>query len=172
MWRPCPAALHEFTPFKGTHIGSGQVEPFAVLALLCETLVPVRLDAHRIIRADDVHSVRLLRQLQSDLTLASTGSVGAANLVVATRLDKVDEAEIDIFVCVGQRILWRFDHFAELRHVLKVWMRVAVLPQFSYQLCLSPKTSIGFLCGECGIATARELDLRENGKFSEFSRQQ
>jgi len=53
--------VHEPAPLEGVHVLADQREPLAVRPLRGEALVPVRLDATRIVRRDDMHHVGLLR---------------------------------------------------------------------------------------------------------------
>jgi hypothetical protein len=77
---------HELATFEGGHVGGIEFEPFTVLSLGVEPLVPIGFDARRIVGADFVDQRNGFRELNLELVLPAPYRVTVANLVIAAAL--------------------------------------------------------------------------------------
>jgi len=66
---------HEFAPSEGCDICRIKLEPFAVLSLCLEPFMPIRFDAARIIRSDDVNSLGFFWKLYRKLVFSAAAAL-------------------------------------------------------------------------------------------------
>src|SRR5437016_1821441 len=59
--------LHEFPAFECHNVRRTEFKPFPIFALCCKAVVPVSLDAGRVVSPDDVNLCRLFGKLDSKL---------------------------------------------------------------------------------------------------------
>ncbi len=71
-----------------------QFEPFPIFVTALEPAMPVQFDTCRVIGLDAVDDSGLFGQLNGQLLFATPHSVATTDLIVATRLEEVDGAEL------------------------------------------------------------------------------
>src|SRR5882762_7521417 len=69
---------HEFASLECGHIRRTKVEPLSVFPLFLKSSVPVRFDSCRVIRADDMHGLEFLWQLNAKFILPASRCVASA----------------------------------------------------------------------------------------------
>lgn len=89
--RDLNSSLHEFPPaFKSLNILSRQFKPFAIFPFGVKAFVPVSFNSGWVISRNYVYHLQLLRQLQADLILPSTGGICLSNFIVAAGFRQIN----------------------------------------------------------------------------------
>jgi len=77
--------VYSLPPFEGSNVLRSECEPFAFLALVRESGVPVTLYTSRIIRLDYVNWLDLFWERNADFAFSSERILRATNFILSTR---------------------------------------------------------------------------------------